>query len=308
MSTRSRANARRLAGAAAVVLLELICRHVGGADDARVLRADFGVSAGVAAVVALLSGLFGLFGGKQRSNTAFAFDGMRSSIVDLGKSLTTMIVAVAGQVSSVLGVVRRFLQKWAGRLYDLIRNVVNRMVRILDKIFGPIIDFLDKVRVHLKKFYDKVLRPILDTIEFVRGVLRLLSAFGFEWSKKLDAKLAELEGYVLEPYLFLVGKLNEISNWINRIVTLDGLLQRVTLLNSLVRDVSYTNNLWWNSQTRQLTPAERAAMYAAPAKASTSEAITELRRHFLRGDADISPLINEVVADIRIELRSARVL
>jgi hypothetical protein len=300
MCRRSIASVVLVAGALA---LEWLCRAY-GSDPAHVVRADFGVSAGVVIVVSLLTSLFARFGGvKTDLGTKLALEGVRGDVSNISKTLTGLIVGVAGQLASALGVVRRFLSKVFTKLYDMLANLVQRVARILDKIFGPIIDFLDKVKKHLKKFYDKVLKPIIDTIEAVRAVLRLLSFFNIEWAKKLDAKLQQLEEYVLFPYEWLTQRLNEAFNIINRIVTLDGLLQRVTLLQSLLRDVVYTNNLWWNSQLRpqnKLPPGGGGFEDVDPGKV-----IDEMRFHFRSGNADVSPAIRESVANVRINLRRA---
>ena len=304
MCSPSPRSGRLAALAAGALLLELLCRA--RADQAtEVLRADFGVSAGIIAVVSILSGLFSRFRGSSTDLGAkLAIEGVRTDVTSLGKTLTSLIVGVAGQISSVLGVVRRFLAKVFGKLYDMLHAVVTRISRILDKIFGPIIDFLDRIKGHLKKFYENVIRPILDIIELVRGFTRLLAAAGVDWAKELDAKLLALEQRILEPYTFIIGKINEVSNWINRIVTLDGFLQRVMLLQSLVRDVAYTNNLWWNSQLGTL-PSRPGPPGGGTPPVDPVDVTTEMRNHFRTGNADVSPAIRESIANVNINIRKA---
>lgn len=300
MSRPSPANALLALAVVALALLE----YVYGVRDVALQRADFGISAGVAAVVSLLSGLFNRFSGKSTDLGAKqAIEGVRADVSSLGKTLTSMIVAVAGQLASVLGVVRRFLQRVFSKLYDMLAALVTRIARILDKIFGPIIAFLDKVKFHLKTIYDKVIRPIIDTIEFVRAVLRLLSFAGIDWAKKLDQQLLKLEQYVLAPYEFLVQQLNEVRNWINRIVTLDGLLQRVTLLQSLLRDVSYTNNLWWNSQSKKLSSDEISRSRGVDGGMTEDAIDSAARAYLLSGSGPFAPAADEWAADARRRLR-----
>ena len=301
MSRRSLRNVALVAAAVACELL-LRARGVAGVD---VVRADFGVSAGVIAVVSLLSSLFTRFNGNSTDlGTKRAVEGMRSDVSSLSKTLTSLIVGVAGQVASTLGVVRRFLQRVFSKLYDMLANLVRRIARILDRIFGPIIDFLNRIKFHLKKIYDNVIRPIIDTIEFVRSFLRLMSFFGFEWSKKLDVQLQVLEQYVLAPYEWITVRLNEISNWINRIVTLDGLLQRVMLLQSLVRDVAYTSNLLWNAALAQPghwgPPDTGITPPVSPARVTA-----DMKLHFRTGGAPLSGAIRESIANVQINLRNA---
>jgi hypothetical protein len=265
--------------------------------------ADFGTGAIIATVVSLLGNLFGWKRGKVDSSTLSALTSIRTSITELGRSFLAHVVDLAGKIASVVGILTRFVAKVFGRLYDLLGRIVNRIVRILDKVFGPIIAFLDKVRAHLKRFYDRILKPIIDTIEMVRSFLRVLSLFGIEWSRKLDAELARIEQLILAPYEFLVAKLNEVSNWINRIVTLDGLLQRAMLLQSLARDVALTNNLWWNSQLHSRGSGPLPPRSGGPESVEPRAVIAELREHFRTGNADISPAIRESAANIRLMLR-----
>lgn len=260
---------------------------------------EFGVAAAVSAVISLLSNLFTRFHGKSTDlGTKLAVEGLRSDVNGLGKSLTSMIVGVAGQIASVLGVVRRFLQRVFAKLYDMLANLVQRFARVLDRIFGPIIHFLDKVKFHLKRFYDKVLRPIIDTIEFVRSILRLLELFHIDWAKKLDQQLLTLEQWVLAPYEFLVSKINEIANWVNRIVTLDGLLQRVTLMQSLLRDVAYTNNLWWNSQSRPLSPSDISSSKGVDIHMTAAESEAAFDAYVSTGSGPFQPSADEWAADV----------
>ncbi len=259
----------------------------------------------VGAVVSILSSLWTRNQGKSTDlGTKLAIEGMRSDVNEMGQTLGGAIVGIVGQIASSVGVVKRFIAKVVRKIYDVIKNVVERIARMLAKIFGPILRYLKSIRFTLKQIYDNVIRPILDFIDKVQAVLRILQLFGVDWAKKLDVKLQQIEEYVLAPYEFLVTKLNEISNWINRIVTLDGLFQRVTLLNSLLRDVGYTNNLWWNSNARPEN-AIPPGKPGSPTGADGAKVISEMRTHFRTGNAPVSPLIRETVANINLNLKRA---
>lgn len=302
-SRRNRFDALAIAGALLYWLVVGV-DSPGGVDG--VQRADFGISAVVGTVVSILSGLFGLFRGKQDTGSKLAFEGIRATVTEMGKSFLSSIVDVAGKVAAIVGTFIRFVQRTFEKLYDMLAKVVTRVARILDRIFGPLIRFLDKIRAHLKKFYDKVLRPIIDTIEMVRSFLRLLSFFGLDWSKKLDAELGKLEQYILAPYEFLVSKLNEVMNWINRIVTLDGLLQRVTLLGSLIRDVKLTNTLWWASNHRTLSGAAAGVYNQVPGPRDIAEASAEAEAYIVHHQGPDRGRIDEHVQDLRIRLEGLR--
>lgn len=304
MLKRCRAEIVALAAVAAAAWLAWLAGD-GGRAHVEVVRADFGASALIPIVISLLGNLFQRFNGRTNSETKYAFEGIRSDITNISRRFLDGIVDLAGKVAAVLGATRRVLSTIFGRLYNMLAEVVNRIARILDRIFGPIIDFLDKVRFYLKKIYDKILRPILDTIEIVRSFLQLLALFNVDWARKLDQKLAELEQYVLAPYDWLVGKINTVENWINRIVTLDGLIQRVALIGAMVRDVEYTNKLFFNSQIRSLTPRQLAALQKVDVEDHPELVITKMRRHVARQDTDVSGAIRESIANVKINLRRA---
>lgn len=273
------------------------------AGAVRVVRADFGLSIIIPTIISLLGNLFGWKHGKVDSSTLSAITSLRSTVVDMGKTFLSGMVDVAGKLAAMIGTFIRFIQKTFGKLYDMLAKVVTRIARILDRIFGPIIDVLNKLRAHLQKFYDKVLKPIIDTIEMVRGFVRLLSFFGIDWAKKLDVKLAELEQYILAPYEFLVTKLNEAMNWINRIVTLDGFLQRVMLLNSLIRDVAYTNNLWWNTNHQNASPAKRGQYGQKVQAQAIDTAVNDTMNYIIARGGPQRAKIDEAVEDVRLQWR-----
>ena len=176
------------------------------------------------------------------------------------------IVRFAVGVGHILGkVYHLFAQFWSQVLRPFISFVwrnIDRLHKWLKDTFGPTLRFLELLRRRVFEIYDRYFRPILDTIDVVRGTLRLLATFRLAWARELDRKLAELQDAILLPIREVMLRLNEAMNWINRIVTLDGLFQRLTLLASLIEYERNVLNHWWNAQTRPLTDDERADMLA----------------------------------------------
>jgi hypothetical protein len=138
--------------------------------------------------------------------------------------------------------------------------------RWLDQTFGPVLAWLRQLRDSLLAFWKTWIRPWLDLIDVTRKGLRVLSSMGIGWARRLDAYLADLESRIEKPFLFVLSKLNEVINVVNRIVTLDGLLQRVALIRSLERDYLYAWRAAVNPWTRLIdqTPISyRAEQHAA---------------------------------------------
>lgn len=289
----------------AIVALGLVGRWLEtppAEDAARVLSADMGVSAVVIAVVGLLGNLFGFFSGRAPSNIGYALEGVRSGIVDLGRKLVDGLLVVAWQFARVWDWITHNVGRIFRSLYDMLSAVVQRIQRVLDRIFGPILEFLDRVRFWVNKIYRDFVRPILDIIELVRVFTRTLAQFGVDWARELDAKLAELERRIQEPFTFILGKLNEISNWINRIVTLDGFLQRVTLLRSLLRDAVELTNIGLNQLHTPLDGTGRDRYGREWRHREIPVVAAEARAYIVHGDGPDRGRIDEHWADLRIRL------
>lgn len=266
-------------------------------------RADFGATAAIA-IISILSSLFGLFKGKADANVSAAFFSLRNSVVDLGKKVVDYIARAGAFLASTIGAIVRFVRQFIAPLVAKIAAIIARVSRILNRILGPVIRFLQKIRGWLLKFYDKVLRPIFDTIAALRAILKILDKLGVKAAGKLDDKLAEIEDEIRGAYLQLLGKTNEILDWLNRIVTLDGLLQRVTLLNSLYsyrRD--WTSQFWW-SQHEPTTPAERTGLIGTIVDAPIAERAAKVRTYLRFGDGPLRARVDELALELARNLRN----
>jgi len=266
-------------------------------------RADFGASAAVALIITVAGFLKNLFGGRIDAKVKRALDGLKNAIVAMGKEIAEFFRNVGGKFGDVWSWVRR---QWRNVIVPALRKLdryVKRVFKWLKDTFGPIIEFLQKVRRELLKFYDKWFRPIFDTIDVIRRVLGIFSLFGLEWSRKLDQKLAELEDAIRRPFLLLVQKVNEIIDVVDRIVTLDGLLQRITLLRSVVRDVYSIAGIWHRAHSKPLTDQERQQIQAG-AKLMESEEISAAFDEWRQtGGGPFAAEIAEHSAELRIRLR-----
>jgi hypothetical protein len=173
----------------------------------------------------------------------------------------------------------------------------------LDKTFGPTLRFLDAVRTHILKFYDKWVRPILDVIGFARQVLGILASLGLEWARELDRKLRWLEEKIDAPFRLVLAKLNEIIGIVNRVVTADGLFQRVALLRSTFRDANYVVGLWWKTQYEEPSAETLENYRKQPEEKPIAFHIREFRSAITGSGTDITEEIAEHTMDLRIMLR-----
>jgi hypothetical protein len=157
-----------------------------------------------------------------------------STLVNIGQAVGRVAVKLWGFFRSFYSAVLKPFVRWAWK-------EILRLHAWLAKELGPILKHLRALRTWILKAYDKWLRPIFATIDVTRAILRLLADFHVPFAQSIERKLADLESRLMVPIRFALAKINEAVNWINRIVDLDGLFQRLTLIESQWR---YSGDLW----------------------------------------------------------------
>lgn len=262
---------------------------------------------GAIAVINFLGGLFGFGGSGLNSEARRALNNLSDTIRSIGREVAERLRDVAMFFASVWAMFRKL---WARVLLPMLQRLDRYITRIftwLRDTFGPIIDALVWLRRKILEFYDRWFRPILDTIDAIRGVLRIFSFFGLDWARRLDAALAEIQDRINQAFTVVMSRLNEVIDWVDRIVTLDGLLQRVTLLRSLLRYERDMWKVWWESirqREAEKGPIPRREL-AAVTPAQTSATVREYA--LVHGGADANR-IDEHVADLVLTLRGIRPL
>ena len=200
----------------------------------------------------------------------------------------------------------RFIKRaWVTTVRSLQRAVI-WLKGTLSNIFRPVFDFLNRMKDHIKRFYIRFVRPVLDVIEFARHAFRLLGYLGVDWARRLDAKLGQIEALISLPFEWAIGKINEIIGVLNRLVLANGLLQRLPLLLSLMRDYPQTTNMFFNGLTRPMSGLERARWELRPRRVPARTALEDVERHVIYQDSDNTPAINEIVTSIRLTLDQRR--
>jgi hypothetical protein len=174
---------------------------------------------------------------------------------------------------------------------------LKRLQAWLKDTFQPVFDFLKEVRCRLESFYKTFVRPVTDTIEFIRQVNRVLLTFHIDVLQKLDRVLQQVEQRIDEPFIWVEQKLNEITNFVNSIVTLDGLFERIRLIKSLAGYAPSWIAGFWNSQ---IDTAVIAAKTRAIADLSVTQDVTkagdDLGRLYRGEPSDIDADVADCVA------------
>jgi len=182
----------------------------------------------------------------------------------------------------------------------------DKLRKWLDTTFGPILKWLRRLRDTLLDFWQRYVRPWLDLIDVTRRFLRVLNSLGLKWAGALDAKLGELEDKIERPFRSLLAKVNEIIDIVNRVITLDGMLQRITLLRSTARDMRFIVNQWWNTFHRAVDPAAFAALLTLDDKRTPRQEATDLKTLFHGQAGKRSNALDEHVLDLKLRLRRER--
>jgi hypothetical protein len=183
---------------------------------------------------------------------------------------------------------------------------VDRARAWLETLFKPVFEFLRQVRDEFLKFYTHWVRPILDTIDAARRILRVLGSLGLDWAKALDRKLAEIADLIDRPFRLLLAKINEVINVVNRIVTADGLFQRLALIRSIERDLRIIGWTFLKATHKPLTP-EQKTQYNRPFEEKTFAAhLAEVRAYVESRSGPLAPRVNEWIADVKLRLVAAR--
>jgi len=131
--------------------------------------------------------------------------------------------------------------------WDKVFKFVDRVHDWAEKYLGPTLRKLNDLRKRLNGFWKTYVRPILDIIDVTRRVLQLATTLHIPFAHAIDVALGNIEATIERRYQQLLGALNDIINLVNRVITLDGLVQRVALIRSLERDYVFAWRALTNS-------------------------------------------------------------
>ena len=217
-----------------------------------------------------------------------------SALVDFGGAVGGVFVKVWGYLDAFYGRVLKPFVSWA---WTQVQRVHNWAV----KTFGPLIKHLELLREWILRTYDKWLKPIFETITALRGILRVLEVFHVPFADAIDRKLADLEARLLVPIRFALTKINELINWVDRIVTFDGLFQRLTLVASLLR---YDRDLWkaWWSGLHKTERDKPTTPGNWPEGTTPKDYASSVAAYMTTGGGPDSAVLHEYAQDVALML------
>jgi hypothetical protein len=263
--TLSRAwRARLLRSAAVYTVLAAVWMLDRGGTPGHVHLADFGGGGNIwGGIGGAIGSVIQFFGANGSAFLAWTLSTLRAALVALANAIKNGLFLVAKYIG-------KFLLEMRGLWAHVIKPALAWMARKislfevwLKEKFAPIVRFLRDIKAHFDDFYKHYVKPIVDTIEFIRQINRVLEVFHITWLSKLDEVLQKIEQRVEEPFLWIREKFTWVENWIDRIVTLDGFFQRLTLVASLQKYAPDWLQHFWYRQTRSITPGSNQALRQA---------------------------------------------
>lgn len=204
----------------------------------------------------------------------------------------------------VWSLLRRFWTDVLRPILVKVGKLIESFRQFLARLFKPIIDVITKIRGWLQRIYKDVLRPILDIIDAFRLFLRGLGALGVDWAKELDQKLGELETKLTAPLFAAIKLVNQIAGILDRIMTLDGLFQKLIWLQSLAGYRRPTINFLWNSHSTPVDSSSLAAVKAKYKPPSVEKTSSDMREYLSFRSGDMQPKASELSQQMRIWLRN----
>lgn len=169
----------------------------------------------------------------------------------IAQALATFGKLVGGVFLKVYGALDRFYSGVLRPFVSWAWRSIESLAGWLKRITLPLVKLLERFREEILAFYEKYVRPVLLVVDALRATVRVLALARVEFAEELDRQLARVEQAILWPLREAMTRLNEAMDYINRVVTLDGLLQRKALIESLWRDAGLAWTVLINSAARQ---------------------------------------------------------
>lgn len=215
-------------------------------------------------------------------------------VVQLGKNVWKAVAAL-GKLTG-LGV-KRFLL-WADKKFRALEGWLKAR-------FKPVLDFLRKIKDHINDFYKRFVRPIIDTIEFIRAFNRVLQVFHINLLGRLDRVLGQIESKIDEPFLWVQRHITELQNWIDRIVTFDGVLKRVTLLRSMTLYAPEWLRIATHARSKPVEDADYERLASRVTVPTSTETVAAIEASLLGRGGRYESFVEEFGAEWRKQIEAA---
>jgi hypothetical protein len=246
--------------------------------------------------------LWSLFRGSGTRELAESLNSLRQTVTAVADSLLRFAWTIARAVGAVLRAVHTL---WVKVLWPIVRQIPRLVRRVRDLIHRDlprVLATIERLRRWLIEMYERFWRPLIIMTQRLRKMLLILRLFRLRWAERLDARLRQIQGRIMEPLAIALVHIGWIEQWINVILDAEHRIQEAVWGRSLWSYQGHVFNTWAHYIRDPMPDAERMAWNGGPAAVSPETSRSEVRA-LLR--YDVGPLAAPVRAmrsQIRTEL------
>ena len=254
-----------------------------------------GVLGGLGAIVSGIASAVRAFAGITAEQLLNFLRYLREHLLELSRALYKGLKETAKALARSVRAIARGLRDGVRQLVLWTARKIKALHTFLEQKLAPVFRFLEKLRKRIDAFYKKYVRPVLDVIDFIRALNQVLEVFHIDLLQSLDAVLGEIERRIQQPFLWVQQQITRIDGWLDRIIGLDGLYQKFTLVASLRRYGPTWMQHFWDDQITPPDPAtlatQRGREYPPHDSAKDRVVLTE---YFRTGGGEAAATIDEL--------------
>jgi len=251
------------------------------------------------AVLTLLSAIVSIFTGGIAAATRNAINQLRDALAWLADNTARVIGRVARWVDAAVRGLRWIWTNVIRPILHHIQQLFDRLNKLIDKVLRPYLELMEKIRRQIMLIYNVYFRPLIEVIQTMRRMLAILKLANIKWAEKLDGRLARLEGKIIGVLQEMLAWTNKLPGWFNVLLTAKYLLQYPVFMNSMVAYSGSWISHFYNAQSKPLTPAQKAEMYAERPEVPLPVVLAELRDYLTAGAGPLALPTNEALAWLR---------
>jgi hypothetical protein len=254
-------------------------------------------------IATILAAIFGLFLGGGTRALERAVTGLRAFAVKGFDALMRFGRMLARTLGKVIGGLHAVWTRVVRPMLAALARLMDRLARLIDRVLKPYLEFMERARQAILDIYDRFFRPMIDAIQATRQALAVLKVARVPFARKLDERLARLEGKIYAPIGALLRALNDHGGILNTLFTARMILQRPVLLASLHAYQGAWVRMWWNAQLlASPVPAIPPAPSLDPAIAA-AEHVAAIRAVIRHQAGPLAPIVRSTIDTISDGIR-----
>jgi hypothetical protein len=257
---------------------------------------------------AILTGIWNAFktGAEITAEVVYqAFKWLKSRVFDLGRLFGSSLAFLGNGVKNLAGAIAGFVRDAVGpalkQLYDWAKQGIGLFQKGISKIIG----WVQKVRGWIVGIYNTFLRPITDAIDKIRRALDILASLGLDAAGDLSRRLSDVERKIQQPFLDLLSKVNEVIGVLNKVMTANGLFQKLTLFGSLFENRITFTNFTINNVFKVKPKAPTTPDAPKTSAQLLDDNIAAIAKLAVRSTSDLDPATAEWVSDLQGKITRA---